>query len=219
MNTSAATRRSARAKSKELPDVANKTEVEPKTSNDQFPSPDLKAHEIIPVGANTEECQILLEYNKIYEIAAAIYLPEGMSDAARNAAILRACQLYQSLDPQSGVESMLAIQMVNTHFATLESDRGAANTTPEARDRNLRQATSLKSLFIRQATAREVLRGKAQPQVAIGTLNVTEGGQAMVGNFDMSGGAGRRQDIPEAPMFDVTPDKYDDQDESRGAAD
>ena len=61
------------------------------------------------------------------EIYNLIWMPEGVSEEERRVRILRAFELYESLEPAEGAEGMLSMQMVGTHVAALECLRRAAN--------------------------------------------------------------------------------------------
>ena len=80
--------------------------------------------------------------------------------------------------------------MVGTHFAALECLRRAAIHEQgfEAREMNLRQAQKLMSLYTQQLAALNKHRGKGQQKVTVEHVNVAPGGQAIVGNVEMSKG-------------------------------
>jgi hypothetical protein len=215
----AASLRSVKATSKRLSRVVKNKELEPKSSEGEAVRPARKAHELRDWSANSKELEDALEFLKIAELGAAIRFAEGLSSAEKSALVLRVCELYVGLDPKTTAEGMLSSHMVDTHFLAKECMRRAmdAAATPQQFVMYLREGTRLMELYIKQLDARDKLRGRSQSPVHVSQLNVGPGGQAIVGNVDASGGAGRRQDSPEAPMFDVTPNK--DEDESRGSAD
>ncbi|MBL6427631.1 MAG: hypothetical protein HOY44_08915 [Maritimibacter sp.] len=100
--------------------------------------------------------------------------------------MLRALEQIESLDPQDGLEGLLAQQMVATHAAALECLRRAAleNQTSIGRDAALKQAEKLMSLYLKQAAALDKHRGKGQQKVTVEHVTVNEGGQAIVGHVE-----------------------------------
>ena len=129
---------------------------------------------------------IILEGRKLDEIASLIWVPEGLEKNEKNARILRALDLYESLKPGDGAEGMLAAQMVGTHFAALECLRRAAipNQTIEGRERALKQAQKLMALYTQQLAALNKHRGKGQQKVTVEHVHVAAGGQAIVGTVE-----------------------------------
>ena len=123
---------------------------------------------------------------KIAEISELLFYFENMSEEERNVRLVRAIELFESLEPLDGMESMLAAQMVATHFAALECLRRAAlnNQTFEGRNASRTQAQKLMSLYTKQLAALDKHRGKGQQKVTLEHVNVAAGGQAIVGNVE-----------------------------------
>jgi hypothetical protein len=218
-NASAAPKPSTLATSNGHPGVNEQADSDPNLPTSEVPVRALKAHEILQMDANTEECRNMLEFVKLEEVAASIQLPEGLSDAERNARLLRACQLYEALDPKSAEESMLAIQMVNTHLTSVECIRLAAslNATHEERKMHLGLGKDLMHLYFQQLSAFDRHRGKLQTHVAVENVHVNAGGRAIVGHVDVSHGTVRRQDSHEEPYIDVS--LNEDEDDTGGSTD
>jgi hypothetical protein len=63
--------------------------------------------------------------------------------------LVRALELFESLEPADRAESMLATQMVGTHFAALDCLRRAAvpDQTIAGRDMAMRHAHKLMTLY------------------------------------------------------------------------
>ena len=85
-----------------------------------------------------------VETRKVNEIAELIWLPNSLDNEEKNARIVRAVELYESLKPGDGAESMLVAQMVGTHSAALECLRRAVvdGQTFAGRDMALKYAQS-----------------------------------------------------------------------------
>lgn len=132
----------------------------------------------------TKEMSVI--FRKMDEIAELLWLPECLNDDEKRARILRALEQYESLDPQDGLEGLLAQQMVATHSAALECLRRAVlpNQTTTGRDNALKQAEKLMSLYLKQAAALDKRRGKGQQKVTVEHVTVNAGGQAIVGNVE-----------------------------------
>jgi hypothetical protein len=150
---------------------------------------------------------------KINEIAKLLWFHEEASEETKHERVVRALELYESLEPADGAEGMLATQMVGTHDAALECLRRAAlpNQTFGGRDMALKHAQKLMALYAKQLETLNKHRGKGQQKVTVEHVNVEAGGQAIVGNVE----AGRRgdqqstadpaiEDTHEVPIADET---------------
>ena len=109
-----------------------------------------------------------------------------LDEAEKNVRITRALTLYESIEPEGGLEGMLAAQMVGTHSAALECLRRAAvlDQTFAGRDMALKHAQKLMTLYTQQLAALNKHRGKGQQKVTVEHVNVEAGGQAIVGNVE-----------------------------------
>lgn len=127
-----------------------------------------------------------VETSKIQEIMNLIWLPPSIGDAERDALLLKAIDLFESFEPGDGIEATLAVQMVGTHNATVECLRRAMHPDQplEAQRIYLSQAERLMGLYTRHLDALAKHRGKAQPSITVGQVNVESGGQAIVGNVE-----------------------------------
>jgi hypothetical protein len=149
---------------------------------------------------------------KVNEIAELLFYFENMSDDEKHVRIVRALELFESLEPVDGIESMLASQMVGTHFAALDCLRRVAlpKQTFEARNLSLTHAQKLMSLYTKQLAALDKHRGKGQQKVTVEHVNVAAGGQAIVGNVETGQSGKVKHHIPpeiehalEVPMPNV----------------
>lgn len=163
---------------------------------------------LIPVEAKT------IEVRKINKIAAMIWLPKFLSEDEQNARIIRAIELYESLEPTDGAESMLVAQMVGVHSAALDCMRRVAidGQTFEGRDQNLKHATKLMTLYAKQLETLSRRRGEGRQKITVEHVYVAAGGQAIVGNVDArsrAGGASQKiaaLDVPRELPLDLSLD-------------
>jgi hypothetical protein len=124
------------------------------------------------------------------EILSLISVSPSSGEIQRDALYVKAIDLFESLKPADGLEGMLALQMVGTHNAAVESLRRAMiyRQSLEAQKAYLSQAERLMGMYMRQVDALAKHRGKAQPNITVGQVNVESGGRAIVGN--VAAGAG-----------------------------
>ena len=150
----------------------------------------LPVNNLYPVSMFVEADDRTVETRKVNEIAELIWLPNSLDNEDRNARIVRAVELYESLKPADGAESMLAAQMVGTHTAALDCLRRAAvdGQTFAGRDMALKHAQKLMALYAKQLETLNKHRGKGQQRVTVEHVNVAPGGQAIVGNVNTRGG-------------------------------
>lgn len=94
-------------------------------------------------------------------------MPEGLDNEGMHVRLVRALDLYESLEPSGGAEGMLATQMVATHYAAQECLRRAAlqQQTFEGRKMSLEQAHRLMALYIKQLAALDKHRGNNHRRV------------------------------------------------------
>jgi len=146
----------------------------------------LPAHLLLPVGKVIDTSAMAVEQEKLNEIARLLWFPEGMAEAAKNARILKAVDLFESIKPADGMEAMLAVQMVGAHSAAMECLRRAMvpGQTFESRASNLGHAQKMMSLYARQLAALDKHRGKGEQKVTVKHVHVASGGQAIVGNVE-----------------------------------
>ena len=159
----------------------------------------LPPHRLLPVDKVIDTSWIAVEQEKLNEIASLLWFPEGLDEAAKNARIIKAVDLFESIKPADGIEAMLAVQMVGAHSAAMECLRRAMGPgqTFEGRASNLGHAQKMMSLYARQLAALDKHRGKGEQKVTVKHVHVASGGQAIVGNVE-AGTAGEPQPGPAA---------------------
>ena len=91
--------------------------------------------------------------------------------------------------PTNVLEGLLAVQMIGVHNLAIEYMRRASLTgqTTECVDRNVHRAVRLMQTFSSQLEALHRHRGKITQQMVVGSVNVSNCGQAIVGPVSNSG--------------------------------
>jgi hypothetical protein len=122
----------------------------------------------------------------INQAISALWIPEGTSEERKNELIESAIALLQGIKPQDEIEGMLATQMVATHSAAMDCLRRAMldGQTFEGRDKNLKHAAKLLTIYARQIETLDKHRGKGQQKVTVEHVHVAAGGHAVVGNIE-----------------------------------
>jgi len=183
-----------------IPGMARKKDPTPKAKPAETAlGKRLPPHQLLPADKVIDTSWIAVEREKLNEIASLLWLPEDMDEAAKNARIIKAVDLFESIKPADGIEAMLAVQMVGAHSAAMECLRRAMvpGQTLDSRSSNLGHAQKMMSLYARQLAALDKHRGKGEQKVTVKHVHVASGGQAIVGNVE-AGTAGERQSRPAA---------------------
>lgn len=122
--------------------------------------------------------------HRIEEISQVLWFPRNCSEKEKHIRIHRAIELLESISPSDGLETMLAVQMVGTHFAALECLRRAMipDQLLNAQDTYLRNAQKLMALCARQVETLNKHRGKGQQKVTVEHVSIAPGAQAIVGS-------------------------------------
>lgn len=146
----------------------------------------LASHQVLPYDSVTTIGGLRVELRKMQEIIDLLWLPSGLAQEDRDARIVRAMDLFQSLKPTDGIEAMLAEQMIGAHHAAQECLRraGLENQSFEARNQALDHAKKMMALYVNQMAALDKHRGKGQQQVTVKHVHVGAGGQAIVGDVN-----------------------------------
>jgi hypothetical protein len=168
----------------------------------------LPSHKILPMGAFKTIDWLSVEITKLNEIGRLLWFPENISETEKNAKLVMAADLFESIKPAEGIEAMLAAQMVGTHSAALECLRRAMipEQTFEGRNSSLSQAQRLMSLYTQQMAALDKHRGKGQQRITVERVQVAAGGQAIVGDVHAPSAAVAQQPMAlEAPREDTVP--------------
>jgi hypothetical protein len=142
-----------------------------------------------------------VEATKMAEILSLISVSPSSGEIQRDALYVKAIDLFESLKPADGLEGMLAVQMVGTHNAAVESLRRAMiyDQSLEGRNVYLSQAERMMGMYMRQVDALAKHRGKGHANITVGQVNVESGGQAVVGN--VAAGVGSAAPAPSPPSI------------------
>lgn len=91
--------------------------------------------------------------------------------------------------PRDALEGLLAVQMIGVHNLAVECLRRALlkEQTPEGIDANVHRAVRLLRTFTSQMEALNRHRGKLSQQMVVSNVNVSDGGQAIVGHVSHDG--------------------------------
>lgn len=185
------------ARKTKAPETAVSPEAE--DSGDRLP-----VHQVLPITKLVPASAVTIELRKLNEIAALLWFPDGIKEDEKNAKIVRAIDLFESIKPANGIEAMLAAQMVGTHHAALECLRRAMlpNQTFEGRNQSLEHAQRLMALYVQQMAALDKHRGKGQQKITVERVQVAAGGQAIVGNVQAAPAAAPPEP-PQTPALEA----------------
>ena len=104
-------------------------------------------------------------------------------------AINFALAVIAGIEPQDELETMLAMQMVAVHMATMTFTRRLAHVeTLDQQHGSERALNKLARTFAMQMEALKRYRTGGEQKVVVQHVNVNEGGQAIVGNVDRGRG-------------------------------
>jgi len=97
--------------------------------------------------------------------------------------------MVQGIAPRDETEAMLAAQMVAVHNALISAARRLGNAqTIEQQDSASNMFNKLARTFIGQIEALKKYRSTGEQNIRVQHVNVSEGGQAIVGNVQRGGG-------------------------------
>ncbi len=96
--------------------------------------------------------------------------------------------IVRDLAPRDAIERMLAVQMASTHVATIRQGRRMANVDQLPQfDSHERAFNKLARTFAAQVEALRKHRNGGKQTVTVQHVNVSDGGQAIVGNVKAGG--------------------------------
>ena len=97
--------------------------------------------------------------------------------------------MINGINPNDPIEAMLAAQMAAVHRATMTFARRLAHVeTIPRQDSAERAFNKLARTFTTQLEALNRHRGKGQQKIVVQHVNVSDGGQAIVGTVEQGGG-------------------------------
>jgi len=102
------------------------------------------------------------------------------------AAANNAMAILSGIHPQDEIEGMLAVQMISTHNLAMDAMQRAmlGGQTFEGRKANTAHATKMLKMFIMQVETLRKYRTGVPQKMIVGRVNVSEGGQAIVGTVN-----------------------------------
>jgi hypothetical protein len=98
--------------------------------------------------------------------------------------------ILSAISPKDELETILATQMIYTHriFSTMAKFAASKAQTTEGIDRNINRMHKLGRLFSLQMESLDKHRRNGQQSVVVKHVNVSEGGQAIIGNVTKAKG-------------------------------
>lgn len=127
----------------------------------------------------------------LLQTASAILPHGGLKDRTPGQRLELAVSALAEMDPSNATEAMLANQMIAVNDAALMfvSQATLTETSSQQRDDNTERACKFLALYIQQIDAMQRLKGKAGRQkVVVEHVTVNNGGQAIVGTVENTGG-------------------------------
>ena len=134
----------------------------------------------IELGLRTFETTGLINPRNGIGLLKQIYLTSPKGDADWN----QISALMHEIGPQDTIEGLLATQMTSAHNMAMyfASRAMLSEQSSEGIDMNINRATKLMRLFTQQLELLNKYRNKGQQQITVQHVNVSQGGQAIVGN-------------------------------------
>lgn len=120
-------------------------------------------------------------------LAQVINAQPGMENLGyANAAIA----LLQGIEPKDELEGMLASQMIAVHNLSMEYARRASgqNLSLDVSNSLISRTSKLMNIFTRQVETLQKYRSKGQQKIVVQHVQVSEGGQAIIGDVHQGGG-------------------------------
>lgn len=119
-----------------------------------------------------------------------IYQMHGVANGSLEK-VNAAFAFLRGMEPRDEAEAMLLAQMFTTNALVMEfGARAIQMENPELAELNANRVARLTARYMEQMDALNKYRGKGQQTVTVTHMNVNSGGQAMVGNFQKTGGSG-----------------------------
>jgi hypothetical protein len=115
---------------------------------------------------------------------------DGHDNKAALAAINMAMAILNGIQPQDEIEGMLAVQMIGVHNVAMAAIRRGMlkDQTFVGIQANADRATKMLRTFVAQMEALKKYRTGGQQKMIVEHVNVSEGGQAIVGTVNQGGG-------------------------------
>ena len=132
--------------------------------------------------------QNLVDSLALHRIRNLSWLTFGDDRATADLAMIEAVRFYESLEPQDGIEAMLASQMVGSHLAVMSLfERANRSKNLDATLKYMKGAAQFEGQFLKQVATLDKHRGRNPQKVVVEHVNVEPGGQAIVGHVETKG--------------------------------
>jgi len=119
----------------------------------------------------------------------------GKGGTVKTSDLNHAVAMVQGIGPRDETEAMLATQMVAIHNATLMAARRLNHVeTLQQQDSASNMVNKLGRTFTSQVEALKKYRSTGEQNIRVQHVNVSEGGQAIVGNVHTGGGGELKND-------------------------
>lgn len=163
-----------------------------KESDSNMGSPAAKTKEELTIqnfcslGISDEKCVLSL-IHQLVMAHPSLTQENGISLINHNSILL------SEIGPKTGLEGMLAMQMVGVHNLCMEAMSKAAikNSSVEALNSATNRVTKLTRTFVAQIEALTRHRNKGKQKMTIEHVHVNSGGQAIIGAVQQGGGGGQ----------------------------
>jgi hypothetical protein len=136
-----------------------------------------------------QECkdidQNLVDRLALQRIRNLSWLTFGEDPVTADVAMIEAVRLYESLEPQDGIEAMLSAHMVGSHLAVMSLfERANRSKNLDAILKYMKGAAQFEGQFLKQVATLDKHRGRNPQKVVVEHVNVEAGGQAIVGHVE-----------------------------------
>jgi len=139
------------------------------------------------LGTPDTDLQQYLLAQVVQTFSGAVSTKETNFDVA-TASINRALSILNGIQPKDEIEAMLAVQMIGIHNLAVDAlYRAMLNGQSfEGRKTNVSYAAQMSRAFIMQMEALKKYRTSGQIKMIVGSVSVSDGGQAIVGTVNQS---------------------------------
>jgi hypothetical protein len=132
--------------------------------------------------------QNLVDSLALHRIKNLSWLTFGDDPETADLAMIEAVRLYESLEPQDGIEAMLSAQMVGSHLAVMSlHERANRSKNLDVTLKYMKGAAQFEGQFLKQVATLDKHRGRNPQKVVVEHVNVEAGGQAIVGHVETKG--------------------------------
>ena len=129
--------------------------------------------------------QNLVDSLALQRIKSLSWMTFGDDSVTADVAMIEAVRLYESLEPQDGIEAMLSAQMVGSHLAVMSLfERANRSKNLDAILKYMKGAAQFEGQFLKQVATLDKHRGRNPQKVVVEHVNIESGGQAIVGHVE-----------------------------------